>query len=315
MKIGLIGYGNMGSLIADNILKLNLLLEDESLIVSNRNISKIEHLKEEYLKEFDCLKLEITDNNLKVAKECEKIIIAVETPQFKEIINEISEEINENTHIIYTCAGLSFKHIETFFKGKLTLIIPTLASMTTKNNSIKSDSRRKGISLFQHNKEVSNDEKNYIEDLFNEFSYVKVIENELEINENKLNKMNKNEVNNKNENELEINTILTSCGPAFVAIILKKLSEVASKKSNLTYNEAEDLISKTISGTLEVKKDYNLSNEDIMGKVATKGGITQEGIDYLDKSFEIIATELIEHLLNRYSEVKEEMNKDYFKNL
>jgi signal transduction histidine kinase len=34
MKIGVIGYGNMGSMIVNNILKLNLLLDDEELIVS-----------------------------------------------------------------------------------------------------------------------------------------------------------------------------------------------------------------------------------------------------------------------------------------
>jgi diphosphomevalonate decarboxylase len=37
MKIGVIGYGNMGSLIVNNILKLNLLLEDEELIIPLNN--------------------------------------------------------------------------------------------------------------------------------------------------------------------------------------------------------------------------------------------------------------------------------------
>ena len=32
MKIGVIGYGNMGSMIVNNILKLNLLLDDEDQI-------------------------------------------------------------------------------------------------------------------------------------------------------------------------------------------------------------------------------------------------------------------------------------------
>lgn len=294
MKIGLIGYGNMGSMIGNNILKLNLLLDDEKLIISNRHIEKISHLKEEY-SEIQS-KIELTDNNTKVAKECEKIIIAVETPQFKGIIEEILPYINQDTHIIYTCAGLDFNHVETFYQGKLTLIIPTLASTVSGNPSIKSSQRRKGISLVKHDKKVSDEDKQFIEDLFNEFSYVRTID--------------KNE-STANNNEIEINTILTSCGPAFLAIIIKKLAEVACEKSNLSYNKCEEMISKTILGTIQLKESENLTNEEIMNKVATKKGITQEGIDYLDKEFDKIATNLINHLLNRYDEVKEDMNKEY----
>ena len=307
MKIGLIGYGNMGSMIGNNILKLNLLLDDEKLIISNRHIEKISHLKEEY-GEIQS-KIELTDNNTKVAKECEKIIIAVETPQFKGIIEEILPYINHNTHIIYTCAGLDFKHIETFYQGKLTLIIPTLASTVSGNPSIKSSKRRKGISLVKHNSKLTTEDKQFIEDLFNEFSYVKLIDNE---NNPSHDSFNKNKDINK-DNKIEISTILTSCGPAFLAIIIKKLAEVTSKKSNLSYEECEKMISKTILGTIQLKESENLANEEIMAKVATKKGITQEGIDYLDEEFDKIANNLINHLLNRYTEVKEDMDKEYLK--
>lgn len=296
MKIGIIGYGNMGSMIANNILKLNLLFEDEKLIISNRHIEKINHLKEEYPNYYPS-KLELTTDNTKIAKECEKIIISVETPQFKEIIEEILPYINPNTHIIYTCAGLNFNHIKTFYKGKLTLIIPTIASTVTNYNSVKSLQRRKGISLIQHNNQVKENEKSYIEDLFNEFSHVKLIENPKE----------------KSDNELEISTILTSCGPAFLGIIIKKLAEISSEKSNLTYNECEEMISKTILGTIQLKETQNITNEEIMNKVATKKGITQEGIDYLNQEFDKIGKNLIEHLLNRYTEVKKDMDNEYLK--
>ena len=110
MKIGVIGYGNMGSMIVNNILKLNLLLDDEELIVSNRHLNKFESLIEEYPDE----NLNITSDNTEVATQCEKILISVETPQFKEVLEEIKPFINENTHIIYTCAGLNFNHIKPF---------------------------------------------------------------------------------------------------------------------------------------------------------------------------------------------------------
>lgn len=302
MKIGVIGYGNMGSMIVNNILKLNLLLEDEELIVSNRHLNKFESLIEEYPEE----NLNITSDNTEIAKSCEKILISVETPQFKEVIDEITPFINENTHIIYTCAGLSFNHIKSFYDGKLTLVIPTLASTVTSNNAISSLSRRKGVTIIKHNSKVELQERLFVEDLFNEFSFVKKIDDPIYFNEEDDNL-------HPTDNELEISTILTSCAPAFLAIMIEKLSQTSSELAKVSKEEAEDMILKTIIGTALLKEDQSLSNEDIINKVATKKGITQEGVDLLDKKLDKINRELVKTLLNRFDEVKQDMDKAYLK--
>lgn len=302
MKIGVIGYGNMGSMIVNNILKLNLLLEDEELIVSNRHLNKFESLIEEYPEE----NLNITSDNTEIAKSCEKILISVETPQFKEVIDEIAPFINENTHIIYTCAGLSFNHIKSFYDGKLTLVIPTLASTVTSNNAISSLSRRKGVTIIKHNSKVELQERLFVEDLFNEFSFVKKIDDPIYFNEEDDNL-------HPTDNELEISTILTSCAPAFLAIMIEKLSQTSSELAKVSKEEAEDMILKTIIGTALLKEDHSLSNEEIINKVATKKGITQEGVDLLDKKLDKINKELVKALLNRFDEVKQDMDKAYLK--
>ena len=302
MKIGVIGYGNMGSMIVNNILKLNLLLDDEELIVSNRHLNKFESLIEEYPEE----NLNITSDNEEVAKQCDKILISVETPQFKEVLDEITPFINEKTHIIYTCAGLNFNHIKRFFDGKLTLVIPTLASTVTSNNAISSLSRRKGVTLIKHNSKVELQERLFVEDLFNEFSYVKKIDNPIYFNEEEDNLHPK-------DNELEISTIISSCGPAFIAMIIEKFTQCCTELSNVSYEEAEDMILKTIIGTSLLKEDQSLSNEEIINKVATKKGITQEGVDLLDKKLNKISKDLIKTLLNRYEEVNDDLNKTYLK--
>jgi pyrroline-5-carboxylate reductase len=302
MKIGVIGYGNMGSMIVNNILKLNLLLDDEELIVSNRHLNKFESLIEEYPEE----NLNITSDNKEVATQCQKILISVETPQFKEIIEEIKPFLNENTHIIYTCAGLNFNHIKQYFDGKLSLVIPTLASTVTSNNSISSLARRKGVTLVKHNSKVELQERLFVEDLFNEFSYVRRIDNPIYFNE---------EENNldPSDNELEMSTIISSCGPAFIANMIEKFAQTCSESSTMSKEEVEDMILKTVIGTAMLKDDQGLSNEDIINKVATKGGITQEGVDLLDKKFNKISKALIKTLLTRYDEVNDEMNKTYLK--
>ena len=70
---------------------------------------------------------------------------------------------------------------------------------------------------------------------------------------------------------------------------------------------------KTIIGTSLLKEDQSLSNEEIINKVATKKGITQEGVDLLDKKLNKISKDLIKTLLNRYEEVNDDLNKTYLK--
>ena len=180
-----------------------------------------------------------------------------------------------------------------------------MASTVTSNNAISSLSRRKGVTLIKHNSRVELQERLFVEDLFNEFSYVKKIDNPIYLNE---------EDNiHPNDNELEINTIISSCGPAFIAEMIEKFAQSCSELTNIPKEEAEKILLKTIIGTALLKEDQSLSNEEIINKVATKGGITQEGVDLLDKKINKISKDLIKTLLNRYKEVDDEMNKEYLK--
>lgn len=300
MKIGVIGYGNMGSMIVNNILKLKLLLDDEELIVSNRHLNKFESLIEEYPDE----NLSITSDNKEVATQCEKILISVETPQFIEVMKEITPFINENTHIIYTCAGLNFNHIKQIFDGKLTLVIPTLASTVTTNNSISSYSRRKGVTLIKHNYKVDLQERLFVEDLFNEFSYVKRIDIPIYYDEEK------GELPPR-DLKLEVSTIISSCGPAFVAKMIDTFTQSFAQAGNMDESEVEEMIIKTIVGICILKEDQSLPNDEIIDKVATKKGITQEGVDLLDKRLRRISSSLTRTLLTRYDEVNKDMDKTY----
>ncbi|MDR2967140.1 MAG: NAD(P)-binding domain-containing protein [Methanobacteriaceae archaeon] len=275
MKTGFIGYGNIGEMIIKNILSLNILNEEE-IIVSNRTITKLDLLKEKYPK------ITTTSDNKYLTRNSDKIFIFVKTPQFKEVMEEVNPYLSKNFHIIHVCAGLSFEDIATIYDGPVSQVIPSIAS-TTNEKLIDSNFRKKGVSLIVHNKKVNNHEKEFVEELFNEFSYIEIIE--------------KGNVDN-----LELATALTSCGPAFIALLVKKLSKIASLKSKFDVGETEDMVVKTLFGTSlllsnldEDKIDTNA--DETIEKVATKKGITQKGLDYLDPEIERIANELFDKII------------------
>ncbi|MCL2114782.1 MAG: NAD(P)-binding domain-containing protein [Methanobrevibacter sp.] len=271
MKIGFIGYGNIGQMIINNILSLNLLNEEE-IIVSNRTIAKLDLLKEKYPK------ITITSDNSYLARNSDKIFIFVKTFQFKEVMEEIYPILSENIHIIHVCAGLSFESVATIYEGPVSQIIPSIAS-TLNEKLIDSNYRKKGVSLILHNEKVDNYDKEFIEELFNEFSYIEIIPK-------------------GNTEDLEVATVLTSCGPAFIALLIKKMSKVASLKSRFDMKETEDMVVKTLFGTSLLLSNFDedkiaMNPDEIIEKVATKKGITQKGLDYLDPEIERLANELL----------------------
>ena len=297
-KIGFIGYGNMGQMIIKNILEFNIFSPHE-MIISNRTVAKLNELKEDFPD------ITITDDNKYLAKNSNKIFVFVETPQFKDLINEISPFINENTHIIHVCAGLSFDNIAKIYKGSISQVIPSIASSFNEKYE-KSNFEKLACSLILHNKNTSNDDKEFVEEIFNEFSYIELIDDFT---------VAKSEDCVDGDNNLEIATILASCGPAFISLIIDRLAEIASLKSenNIDYEKSKEIIIKTLLGTLIQINTNNFSTDEIITKTATKKGITETGLNYLDNNFDKLAKGMFDILLKRYVDVKEDLDKEYSK--
>lgn len=243
-KIGFIGYGNMGKMIIKNILKFNI-FDSQEMIISNRNIAKLDKLKENYPN------IVITDDNKYLAKNSNKIFIFVETPQFKNLIKDISIFLDENTHIVHICAGLSFDNISNIYNGSVSQVIPSIAS--TFNEKSENYNFKNGISLILHNKNTSDEDKEFVEEIFNEFSYIEIID-DLKRDINVDNNVNDNNISSNND--IEVATILSSCGPAFISLMIDNLAKISSLYIDDDFDEfVKNLFNILLKRYNEVKKD------------------------------------------------------------
>lgn len=255
MKIGIIGYGNIGQLLSKNLINV------EEVLVSTRTLSKLDDIQD---------KVTICKSNKQLAKSVDKIIISVKTNQLINILNEIDPVVSEEIHIIHTCAGITFKDLETFSNYQISCIIPTIASTYTSENL------KKGYSLCIHNDNVCDKNKKYIEELFSKFSYLKTIDN---------------------FDDLYMAMIATSCMPAFISLATDLLSQKFSDLSGFTYEAMLNLLTETVNSSSMLLKENVYSCDELMNKVATKNGITQKGLDYLHQSLPVIYDDLMNKLL------------------
>ncbi len=246
-------------------------VKEENIIISNRNVEKLSKLKSKYPL------IEITDDNKVVGKKADRIFIFVNTGSVKEVVEELSSHGSSNMHIIHIAAGLTMSTLTLIFKGKVTRVIPSLTSLS-----------RRGISLINHNELVEENEKKFVEDLFGVISQVKIID----------------------EGNFEAATTITSSGPAFISFIMARYAHMATLYSGISPEEAQDMVKNVLDGTSKLLCQGH-GFEEIVERVATKGGITQEGIDIMDSKLEDMFQELFKKIGAKNEEIKLKLESDY----
>ncbi len=270
-KIGCIGYGAMGSMIIRGILSSGVLAESD-LIITTRTLHKLKDLEEAYPL------VEIAPDNITVAQKSQKLFIFVNTGRVKELLEEIKDHLSHNTHIIYIAAGLTMENVEKIFPGKISKVIPSLTSEVGE-----------GISLVAHNKQVEDVDAEFVEKTFKAIGKVKIVK----------------------EDQFGLGANLTSSAPAFISLIIMKFTESALKEGLFTRKEAEKMVIETLYGTAKLLQKTDMKFEDVITKVATRGGITEEGLDVLDRELPHVFDELFDITLKKYEKLENELNDEY----
>jgi len=161
-KVGIIGYGNMGSILVNGFADSGI-IKKSNIIISTRTKVKLSNLKDSGY--------EICSSNIDLAKKSNLIFLCVKPFEIKDVLIEIKNALIPDKHIISIAVFVTIDNIESVFNGKISRVLPTVISKI-----------KEGITLICHNSKVSNEEKNILETLLSTISEIKnVKENEFEI--------------------------------------------------------------------------------------------------------------------------------------
>jgi len=109
-KIAIIGGGNLGTAIAEGLLKSKFSKASE-LTVTKRNITTLKHLKGKGV--------DVTNVNAEAVKKSEVIILAVKPFQVSDVLNEIKKEFNQDKILISVVTGVLIKEMDDVLKKNL----------------------------------------------------------------------------------------------------------------------------------------------------------------------------------------------------
>jgi pyrroline-5-carboxylate reductase len=241
--------------------------------VSTRTKSKLKELSKQWPG------IDTAFDNTEAARKSKYIFLCVKPLEIKSVLEEIKGVLTPDSVVVSIAGSVSLKNIESVTGGKVTRVIPSLTSEVLE-----------GISLVCHNGLVSSEEAAYIETLLSGISKVKKIR----------------------EEDFDLATELTSCAPGFFAAILNELVQSALRQNGaLTVQDAVDMVRHTFYGTAKVLLEQNMGFDEMIKRVATKGGITEEGV----KIFRAELPETYDHMfkatLDKRKRVREAVDEGF----
>jgi pyrroline-5-carboxylate reductase len=272
MKVGFVGYGNMGSTLLNGFLDKGA-LADREVIVTSRTAGRMDDLK-------------AARPGVTLAGRCTDVaaasivFICVRTGDVKGILEELLPHLSPEAHIVTINGGLQIKNLELAFPGKITKAIPSMTMGTGH-----------GVTLICHNSKVDAESARALEVMFSRVGMVQIVR----------------------EEQFEVAADLTSCAPAFIADIVQRFAEAGVRHSDLEERTARMMMVETLLGTALTLSSGGITIEELKFKVATKGGISEQGLDVLDRELPGVFDQVLEATLSKHEAVKGSISRQFEK--
>ena len=199
-----------------------------------------------------------------LAKACDITFICVRPADIKTVLEEIKDDIKEGALIVSLNGSVSFEAISKIIDCKTAKVIPSLTAEIGRSQT-----------LVCFNDKVSDTQKRALKDLLSS------IGNVIELP----------------ENEMGMGSELVSCMPGFIASIFDVICSSAKKHTSIPDDQIVKMVLQTMSATGDLMLQKGMSFEDVVKRVATPGGITEEGTKVVYEGFPETADKLFEKTL------------------
>lgn len=242
-NIGFIGSGKMAGAIIRGLLKSGF-TTPENLLATQAEQEGIEEKKQ-------VLGIDILLDNKILAQKSDVIFIATKPNQVVDVLKEISPFITSNKLIVSIAAGVRTEKLETNLPSKTRVIrvMPNTPALVGE-----------GMSGMVGGKYATERDLEYIYELLSTIGKCIIVDDEA---------------------QMDIVTAISGSGPAFFYKVMNDIAR-AGEKLGLDYEKALLLSIQTAIGSAKMALNREVSMEQLVANVATKGGCTRVGVDVME---------------------------------
>ena len=249
MKVGIIGCGSMGKMLADKFAASDN-RELEQVYVANRSKDKLETVPKGIV---------VCDSNKELASESDIVFLCVRPVDIKDIVKDIDECLKDDALLVSLNGSITFDMIGNLTDHKIAKVIPSVTAEIDRSQT-----------LVCYNNSVTEEDKDELKRL------LACIGNVIELP----------------EYEIGMGSELVSCMPGFIASIFDVICRSAKKHTGIPDEQIVKMVLNTMSATGDLMLRNDMTFEEVVDRVATKGGITEEGTRVVYDQFPDTADEL-----------------------
>jgi len=253
MRVGFIGTGSMGSIIIEALIKSTALLP-QNIIISNRTSDKSKRLAECYDG------LTAATSNTIVALQSDIVFLCVKPAEFSAVLAEIKPVLLPAQIVISITSPIQIAFLESQLCAKIAKVIPSITNYVLS-----------GASLCIFGERMLHEDQLLVEKML---SYI-------------------SEPIRVTESFTRISSDISSCGPAFFALLLQKFVDAAVEQTGIPYQEANRLACEMLLGTGKLLTEGGFTPAELQKRVAVPGGITAEALKLIDRELHDVFHQLI----------------------
>jgi len=231
---------------------------DLTVRIINRTLSKARDLQEEVPT------LEISRSLDEIFRDSDVLFICTKAADGLEILETFASRLTSRQMVATTISSLPLEKMESLTNAKTAIVIP---SITQAVNS--------GVILVSYGCSFGDEAQDTMDALLRRIAIPFVVR----------------------PSQLRVASDLSSCGPAFLSVLLSKWSEAAANTGELSTGEAEFLLSQMLLGLADLLQE-GMTLSDIIRKVSVPGGVTESGITSLNRNTRDLFSRLHESTSN-----------------
>ncbi|HTZ96522.1 MAG TPA: pyrroline-5-carboxylate reductase dimerization domain-containing protein [Terriglobales bacterium] len=243
MNTGFIGTGSMGGMLLRSLLRTGGLVPS-NVWATNRTRAKLDALAAE----FPGIHLA---GSRQLAASCDLLFLCVKGGDTASLLAQMDPELYPGQLLVTTASTIPLKMLEDRVPCRVAKLMP---SITQEIGA--------GVSLLIYGSRVTAEDRSLLEGLLSRISHPLVI----------------------TESQGRPAIGLASGGPALIAYLLDSMArEAVSANPELSYEFASTLVRDTAFATLRLMAEGKMSEEEVIRRVATPGGMTEIGIKILSR--------------------------------
>lgn len=259
MNVGIIGFGSMGRMMAEKFAASGLVSKN-SLLLASRSPEKLQDAKKWAT---------VAGSNSELAASSDIVFLCLRPFDLKGVLEEIRDVLRPETLVVSLNGSVSFANLEkslTDGARRLAKVIPSVTAEVDRSQT-----------LVCYNDNVTTEDKGNLKRLLACMGDI------IELP----------------ENEMGMGSELVSCMPGFIASIFDVLVKAAEEHTKIPHDQVVRMVLQTMIATGELMLKKDMSFEDVVTRVATPGGITEEGTKVVYENFPETARVLFEKTLQK----------------